>query len=90
MQFPADLVTFTEEILNEKLYFLCGEQYLEPQIQVFYAFYVSDRLHILTILPEIIIAFLMISGGIGIYLLNTFVPNAPFFYPLKICFQGVE
>ena len=24
-QFPADLVTFTEEILNEKLHFLCGE-----------------------------------------------------------------
>ena len=23
-QFPADLVTFTEEILNEKLHFLCG------------------------------------------------------------------
>ena len=23
-QFPADLVTFTEEILNEKLYFLCS------------------------------------------------------------------
>ena len=24
-QFPADLVTFTEEILNEKLHFLNGE-----------------------------------------------------------------
>ena len=24
MQFPADLVTFTEEILNEKLHFLCS------------------------------------------------------------------
>ena len=24
-QFPADLVTFTEEILNEKLHFLCSE-----------------------------------------------------------------
>ena len=23
--FPADLVTFTEEILNGKLYFLCGD-----------------------------------------------------------------
>ena len=23
-QFPADLVTFTEEILNEKLHFLCS------------------------------------------------------------------
>ena len=23
LQFPADLVTFTEEILNGKLYFLC-------------------------------------------------------------------
>ena len=23
-QFPADLVTFTEEILNGKLYFLCS------------------------------------------------------------------
>ena len=24
-QFPANLVTFTEEIFNEKLYFLCSE-----------------------------------------------------------------
>ena len=24
-QVPADLVTFTEEILNEKLHFLCSE-----------------------------------------------------------------
>ena len=24
LQFPADLVTFTEEILNEKIYFLCS------------------------------------------------------------------
>ena len=24
-QFPADLVTFTEEILNEKLHFLCSD-----------------------------------------------------------------
>ena len=24
-QFPADLVTFTEEILNGKLYFLCSD-----------------------------------------------------------------
>ena len=27
-QFPADLVTFTEEILNEKLHFLCSEIFL--------------------------------------------------------------
>ena len=25
LQFPADLVTFTKEILNEKLHFLCSE-----------------------------------------------------------------
>ena len=25
-QFPADLVTFTEEILNGKLHFLCSEK----------------------------------------------------------------
>ena len=24
IQFPADLVTFTEEILNEKIHFLCS------------------------------------------------------------------
>ena len=24
-QFPADLITFTEEILNEKLHFLCSD-----------------------------------------------------------------
>ena len=27
-QFPADLVPFTEEILNGKLHFLCSELYL--------------------------------------------------------------
>ena len=26
-KFPADLVTFTEEILNGKLHFLCGIEY---------------------------------------------------------------
>ena len=26
-QFPADLVTFTEEILNGKLHFLCSVEY---------------------------------------------------------------
>ena len=25
LQFPADLVTFTEEILNKKLHFLCSD-----------------------------------------------------------------
>ena len=25
-QFPADLITFTEEILSEKLHFLCSEK----------------------------------------------------------------
>ena len=25
--FPADLVTFTEQMLNGKLHFLCSEQY---------------------------------------------------------------
>ena len=32
-QFPADLVTFTEEILNEKFHFLCSDLFfiiLEP------------------------------------------------------------
>ena len=27
LPFPADLVTFTEEILNGKLYFLCSDKY---------------------------------------------------------------
>ena len=26
-QFPADLVKFTKEIVNEKLYFLCSDLY---------------------------------------------------------------
>ena len=26
-QFPTDLVTFTEEILNRKLHFLCSERH---------------------------------------------------------------
>ena len=28
MNFPADLVTFSEEILNGKLYFLCSVSFL--------------------------------------------------------------
>ena len=28
LQFPANLVTFTEEILNGKLHFLCSDPYL--------------------------------------------------------------
>ena len=31
-QFPADLVTFTEEILNEKLHFLCSGHFYFPLI----------------------------------------------------------
>ena len=27
MKFPADLLTFIEEILNRKLHFLCSERY---------------------------------------------------------------
>ena len=30
-QFPADLVTFTEEILNGKVHFLCSEIEVYPQ-----------------------------------------------------------
>ena len=30
-QFPADLVTFTEEILNGKLHFLCSAEYLRKR-----------------------------------------------------------
>ena len=29
-QFPADLITFTEEILNAKLRFLCSDSYNKP------------------------------------------------------------
>ena len=28
LQFPVDLVTFTKEILNEKLHFLCSDKYI--------------------------------------------------------------
>ena len=34
MQFPADLITFTEEILNEKIHFLCSVNQLN--IYIFY------------------------------------------------------
>ena len=30
IQFPADLVTLTEEILNGELHFLCSKAYLQP------------------------------------------------------------
>ena len=33
LQFPVDLVTFTEEILNEKLHFLCSVTYETEQIE---------------------------------------------------------
>ena len=29
LEFPADLVTFTEEILNAKLHFLCSDRFSE-------------------------------------------------------------
>ena len=34
-QFPADLVTFTEEILNGKLYSLCSDGYHDKRNYVF-------------------------------------------------------
>ena len=33
-QFPVDLVTFTEEILNGKLHFLCSARHVKSQISV--------------------------------------------------------
>ena len=33
-QFPADLLTFTEEILNTKLYFLCGERLMNVDLNI--------------------------------------------------------
>ena len=34
-QFPADLVTFTEKILNEKLQFLCNDIYVQLLVELF-------------------------------------------------------
>ena len=34
-QFPTDLVTFTEEILNEKLQFLCSDIYVQLLVELF-------------------------------------------------------
>ena len=46
-QFPADLITFTEEILNEKLYFLCNMKrsipFLEGRSELFYISEAFDR-----------------------------------------------
>ena len=37
LQFPADLVTLTEEILNGKLHFLCSElSYIGAQERLFF------------------------------------------------------
>ena len=44
-QFPADLVTFTEEILNEKLHLLCSEYFS-------YDFKKSTNLGKLYLLPK--------------------------------------
>ena len=35
-QFPADLVTFTEEILNGKLHFLCSDKYDLDYLQYYW------------------------------------------------------
>ena len=32
-QFPADLVTFTEEIVNGKLHFLCSDVYHKARVR---------------------------------------------------------
>ena len=34
LQYPADLVTFTKEILNEKLHFLCSEDLEKAFVKV--------------------------------------------------------
>ena len=39
-EFPADLVTFTEEILNEKLHFMCSD-YIAVGEHVFPQFSIS-------------------------------------------------
>ena len=46
LQFPADLVTFNEEILNEKLYFFCSDLNLYLQISSTFLYLVSIALDI--------------------------------------------
>ena len=42
-QFPANLVTFTEEILNRKLHFLCSESYMHVSPEMKFHFCQNDR-----------------------------------------------
>ena len=43
-QFPADLVTFTEEIFNEKYYFLCSEHTRKPKFSDDFSGYKMGKL----------------------------------------------
>ena len=42
-QFPVDLITFTEEIPDGKLHFLCGTNYTFPWISPFYSSWKSYK-----------------------------------------------
>ena len=45
MQFPADLVTFTQEILNEKLHFLCSAMTQIPPPHTQRNIYTHSQIH---------------------------------------------
>ena len=45
-KFPADLVTFTGEILNGKVHFLCSENFMKSTFEMLFTrFFQSDRLY---------------------------------------------
>ena len=87
LQFSADLFKFTEEILNGKLHFLCSVSYN------FLNGNHCGRGQNLNLGP-----FRHLWWNIFAKIVNPFVPNAPFLYPLKTsenlaalwCFYGVE
>ena len=43
-EFPGDLVTFTGEILNENLHFLCSDRYFKTFEDNYFYFWKSKRL----------------------------------------------
>ena len=97
LEFPEDLVTFTEEILNGKLHFLCS-----VYCSVFCHFPTPSFLHSYNVHLKMIISFVLayfecatafihsqfeLKYVLQRYnyfcLFNPFVSNAPFLHPLK-------
>ena len=78
-QFPADLVTFTEEILNGKLHFLCSEMKRCKKWHCFWWEFTSSRLY-----QSWHYFFIFFISRPKTKIIDPFKPNVPFLHPQKM------